>query len=125
MSRKFAQFACRLFVAAAMSSPAFAQVPPKSGEPSLRETVEAAWARSARLPAATGRLRVAAANRVAAEALWAAPPSLEVGHRGDPFVATSGQRETEVGIAWPLLLPGQRFARGASAEADVRTAHPT
>ena len=125
MSIKFAQLACRLFLAAAMSGPAFAQDTLKSGEPSLRDALEAAWAKSARLPAATGRLRVATANRVAAEAFWAASPSLEVGLRGDPFVATSGQRETEVGLAWPLLLPGQRFARGASADADVRTAQAT
>jgi outer membrane protein, heavy metal efflux system len=70
-----------------------------------------------------GRRAQAKANRSAAEALWAAPPALELSHRGEPLRGgSSGQRESEIGLAWPLLLPGQRAARGASAQADLDAA---
>jgi len=89
---------------------------------SLKAAFEAAWQRSAQMPTVAGQLEVARANRSAAQALWAAPPAIEVGNRGEPFASTAGQRETEFGLAWPLLLPGQRAARGASSQADLSTA---
>lgn len=100
-----------------------ALVSPAGASEALRQAVESAWQRSVQRPAASGQLEVARAGRTAAGALWAAPPALELAHRGDPLSSTvSGQRESEVGIAWPLLLPGQRSARTASAEADLGTA---
>lgn len=100
-----------------------ALVPPAGASETLRQAVESAWQRSMQRPAASGQIEVARAGRAAAGAVWAAPPALELAHRGDPLSSTvSGQRESELGIAWPLLLAGQRGARSASAEADLTSA---
>ncbi len=124
MFRQFVQFAARAFAVTAISTTSLAQAP-AHGAPSMQAALEAAWEKSARRPAADGRLGVARANRTAADALWAAPPALELAHRGDPLLSASGKRETEIGIAWPLLLPGQRFARGESADAELKIAEAT
>lgn len=96
---------------------------PAGADEALRQAVESAWQRSVQRPAASGQLELARAGKAAAEALWAAPPALELSHRGDPLPSTvSGQRESEIGIAWPLLLPAQRAARATSAQAELSTA---
>jgi outer membrane protein TolC len=51
--------------------------------------------------------------------LWAAPPSLELSHRNDRLQGNAGQRETEIGVAIPLWLPGQRAAQSNTADAAV------
>ena len=91
---------------------AFAQSSP------LATAVEAAWARSVQSVSAEGQLALAGAHRQAADALWAAPPSLEAAHRSDRLQDNAGRSESEIGLAWPLLLPGQRSARQAAASAD-------
>ena len=86
----------------------------------IRQAVDAAWEKSVQLPAASGRVGVARARRLAADSPWAAPPSLDILNRGEPLRASAaGQRETEVGVAWPLLLPGQRSARIGSADSEL------
>jgi outer membrane protein TolC len=87
----------------------------------LGVALEAAWQRSVQAKTTRGELNRARAGQVAAQSLWAAPPALELSHRGEPFSNTEGQRESEVGLVWPLLLPGQRAARGAAARAEVDT----
>ena len=98
----------------------FAQSPPTLGE-----ALEAAWRRTAQSAAVAGQARRALAERPAAAALWAAPPSVEVGVRRDRQGAVGTSRETEVGVAVPLWLPGQRGARLglADAEVDAASAH--
>lgn len=91
-------------------------------EPELRRAVEAAWERSLERPASAGQGEVARARETAAQSPWAAPPAIELGYRGDPLSSVAGQRETEVGLAWPLLLPGQRAARTAAARAALDSA---
>jgi outer membrane protein, heavy metal efflux system len=71
---------------------------------------------------AEGRLARARADRVVAESLWAAPPALELSHRDERVIDRSRGRESEVGIAWPMWLPGQRSARGRTADAELSTA---
>lgn len=71
---------------------------------------------------ALGRQRQAEAQREAAESPWAAPPALEIGHRNDRLNDNFGSRETEIGVALPLLLPGQGAARVAAADAGVALA---
>lgn len=88
----------------------------------LSEAVESAWRRTARSAEATGQARRAEAQRPAAAALWAAPPALEVGVRHDQQRANGTARETEVGVAVPLWLPGQRGARLAQVGAEVEAA---
>jgi cobalt-zinc-cadmium efflux system outer membrane protein len=85
---------------------------------SLAQAVEAAWRRAVASAEATGQVRRADADRRAALALWAAPPSLELSHRDDRWQTDRGARETEIGVAVPLWLPGQRAARQGAAEAD-------
>ena len=90
----------------------------------LSAAVEAAWERSVPAASAQGQLALAAAQRQAADSFWAAPPSLELSHRSDRLQDNAGRSESEVGVAWPLILPGQRSARqaAASAERDVAEA---
>lgn len=91
-------------------------------ETPLRRAVEAAWARSLERPATAGLGEVARAREIAADSPWAAPPVVELGYRGDPLSSVAGQREAEVGLAWPLLLPGQRAARAAEARGALDSA---
>lgn len=84
----------------------------------LAAAVEAAWARSVHGTSARGQLGVAAAQRSAAESLWAAPPAVELSHRSDRWLDNQGRAESEAGLAWPLLLPGRRSARQAAAQAE-------
>lgn len=80
--------------------------------------VESAWQRSAASAEARGSIRRADAERVAAEAPWSAPPSLDAGHRTGRLQSSTGARETELGVVVPVWLPGQRNARLASAAAE-------
>ena len=57
-----------------------------------------------------------------ASSLWAAPPSLALSHRDDRLQGNAGRRETEIGVAVPLWLPGQRSARAGTAEAAAAQA---
>jgi cobalt-zinc-cadmium efflux system outer membrane protein len=106
--------------------PSFAQAqllpPAPHATPSLRAAVEAAWQRAIEATEAKGRVTRARADRAVAESPWAAPPSLELSHRDERVIDSSRGRETEVGIAWPMWLPGQRTARGRTADAELSTA---
>lgn len=117
MSNRMLLLACCALAAGGICSSTL-RAQPAAADGALRRAVEAAWQRSLQRPVAEGRLGVADAQRAASRSAWAAPPSLELSYRGDPLSSVSGQRESEVGLAWPLLLPGQQGARGASAQAD-------
>lgn len=87
-----------------------------------RSAVEAAWQRSVQAAEAGGQQRTALAERAAASSFWAGSPSValeQLRKRQRPGVAS---RETELGIALPLWLPGQRDARLAAAEAQAQAA---
>jgi outer membrane protein, heavy metal efflux system len=84
---------------------------------SLRDAFDAAWQRAVAAREVEGQQRRADADRLAAGKLWAASPALELSHRDDRLQGNAGRRETEVGIAVPLWLPGQRAARAGSADA--------
>jgi outer membrane protein TolC len=92
---------------------------------SLATAVEAAWSRSVQAASAGGHLSLAAAQETASNALWAAPPSVELSHRSDRLQANLGRSESEAGVAWPLLMPGQRGARQAAAQAERQAAEAT
>ncbi|MEO3690768.1 TolC family protein [Roseateles paludis] len=102
-----------------------AVVLPSQAAPSMAEAFEAAWQRSSVSAEASGQQRRAEAERTAAGALWAAPPALTVdqvqNRQGLPGSNTA-TRETELGVAVPLWLPGQRAARQAQAEAERQAA---
>jgi cobalt-zinc-cadmium efflux system outer membrane protein len=84
---------------------------------SLAQAVEAAWQRATESTEAEGQVRRARADLVVASAPWAAPPALEIAHRDDRLLTDAGARETDLGVAVPLWLPGQRGARLAAARA--------
>ena len=84
----------------------------------LSAAVEAAWRRSVHAKTVEGQFGLAAAQQSAANSLWAAPPSVELSYRSDKLTDNAGRTESEAGIAWPLLLPGQRGARQAAAAAE-------
>lgn len=88
---------------------------------SLKAALDAAWQRSVSAREAGAQQRGAEAARVAADSLWARPPALELGRREGRGVV-SGQTENEVGLAWPLWLPGQRSARQTAAEQQTQLA---
>lgn len=105
------------------AAPAAAPAPPQaSAAVPLAAAVEAAWQRAVVAREAQGQRQRAEADRSAASSLWASPPALEFSHRSDRLQRNDGQRETEIGVAWPLWLPGQRAARSAAAEAGVALA---
>jgi outer membrane protein TolC len=89
---------------------------------SLRVALDAAWKRAVAAREAQGQRRRADADRLASGRPWAAAPSLELSHRDDRLHGNAGRRETEVGIAMPIWLPGQRAARAGSADAAAAQA---
>ena len=88
----------------------------------LRAAFDAAWQRAVAARESDGQRRRAEADRTASRSFWSAPPSLELSHRNDRLQDNAGKRETEIGVAVPLWLPGQRAARAGTAEAAVSQA---
>lgn len=88
----------------------------------LRAALDAAWQRAVAARESEGQRRRAEADRAVAGSFWAAPPSLELSHRDDRLQSNAGRRETEVGMAVPLWLPGQRAARAGTADAAAAQA---
>ena len=93
-----------------------------AGAVTLRAALDAAWQRSVAARESDGQRRRAAADRAATGHFWAAPPSLDLSHRDDRLQNNGGRRETEIGVAVPLWLPGQRAARLGTAEAAAAQA---
>jgi outer membrane protein TolC len=87
--------------------------------PPIASAVDAAWQRAVAAREADGRVERAKADRKAADSLWAAPPALELSHYDGRSQHSTGRRESEIGLAWPLWLPGQRSARETVAQADM------
>lgn len=126
------RFACCLVAAGIGCASVWAQAPnppqatstPSGSGPAsgLAAAIDAAWQRAVATREALGQQQRAEADRTAASSLWAAPPTLELNHRNDRWQTDAGRRETEIGLAWPLWLPGQRDARGAVAESGLSLA---
>jgi len=95
---------------------------PAAGTVSLRTALDAAWQRAVAARESEGQRRRAEADRSVAASFWAAPPSLALSHRDDRLQSNAGSRETEIGVAVPLWLPGQRAARSGTVEAAVAQA---
>ncbi|EHR71571.1 outer membrane protein [Burkholderiales bacterium JOSHI_001] len=93
-----------------------------AGSVTLRAALDAAWQRAVAARESEGQRRRADADRATAGSFWAAPPSLELSHRNDRLQSNAGRRETEIGVAVPLWLPGQRAARAGTADATAAQA---
>ncbi|MEJ1166570.1 TolC family protein [Variovorax sp. CCNWLW186] len=108
------------------AAPTAAQAPvPSSFLPAgvtLGHALEAAWQRAVQARESEAQVRRARAEQTAASSLWAAPPAVELNHLNDRAHSNAGRRETEVGLVWPLWLPGQRDARAAAADAESKLA---
>lgn len=90
--------------------------------PGLSRAVEAAWQRSVEAREAEGETVRADAGRRIARSLAADAPSLSLSRNEGEWYggARAGAgTETEVGVSWPLWMPGQRRAARAAAHADV------
>ena len=108
------------------AAPAFAQAPASSSVSPAGVTIghafEAAWQRAVQARESNAQAQRARAEQTAASSLWAAPPAVELNHLNDRLHSNAGRRETEVGLVWPLWLPGQRDARVAAANAESKLA---
>ena len=110
-----------VLLSAALAQPS-SSAPPgvtSAGNVTLAQASESAWQRAVQAREADGQILRAQAERLAASSLWAAPPALELSHRNDRWQTNQGRRESEVGLAWPLWLPGQRAARNAAVDAAL------
>jgi outer membrane protein, heavy metal efflux system len=106
-----------LLAGASVSASVIAQTAAPAS-PWLGPAVDAAWARAASAQETRGQERVAIARQTAAAAWTPQAPSVEASRRNGP----SGANETELGLAAPLWMPGQRAAVRAAADADLEVA---
>lgn len=90
-----------------------------AGTVTLVQASESAWQRAVQAREVGGQVLRAQAERVAASSFWAGSPALELSHQNDRWQTNQGRREFEVGLAWPLWLPGQRAARNAAVDAEL------
>lgn len=102
---------CLALLALAISWPAPAQT--------LRDAIEAAWARQPNAQARTARESELDARRLAARSLTPEPPSVGLGHLTDRVTRNNGKRESEIELAVPLWMPGQRDRRLATVDAEA------
>lgn len=107
----------RIFCGLMLAAPAWPALAGTS--PVLAAALESAWQRALAASEASGRSRIAEARLAAAASPWAAPPSIDISQRENRLLRDTGQRETEVGVSWPLWLPGQRDARQRAARGEV------
>ncbi len=80
-------------------------VPPLHAQ-TLRDAVDAAWARQPAARALAARQDEFAARRDAADSFLSAAPAATFANRNDRLQRDTGQSEWEAGIALPLWLPG-------------------
>ena len=88
----------------------------------LREAVDAAWQRAVQAREVAAQALLARAEQTRAAAWSPLPPAVEAGRFDDRSGGARSSRETDVALALPLWLPGQRQARGAAADAEAALA---
>lgn len=98
---------------------AFGQTPSETPAGSWSEVLESAWQRARERAESNSQLQRAQAERTVAQSLWAAPPAWELDHRTGRAPTGGSARETELGVFWPVWLPGQKQSRLDAAEADL------
>ncbi|WPH17259.1 TolC family protein [Variovorax paradoxus] len=114
---------CVLLAAASAAAQAPAASPVATpAAATIAQAFDAAWQRAVQARESDAQARRARAEQSAASSLWAAPPAVELNHLNDRLHSNAGRRETEVGLVWPLWLPGQRDARAAAADAESKLA---
>jgi outer membrane protein, heavy metal efflux system len=107
----FALNALRACILLALSTLASAQ--------SLKDAVEAAWARSPQGQSAAARSAEFQAKSEAASRWFAEPPSLSIGQRTDKLNNNRGARESEVELALPIRPWGSRIVDESLASREA------
>jgi len=85
----------------------------------LSTAVTAAWHRSVQGRTLEARRDEVTAGREAAQLWTAGAPSIGLAERSDRWTNQAGRRETEISLAAPIWLPGQKSARQALAHAGA------
>ena len=84
----------------------------------LRELLDRASAINPQAQTLEAKRAESAAQGLAADSLLPGAPAVILSHRSDQLQRNTGQRESFVGVALPLWLPGQRDARQRQAATD-------
>ena len=87
----------------------------------LKSAFDAAWARQPEAQSLAARHEAVAARRDAAGSWTAEPVTMEISAKTDQFNRNQGSRETVLGVAIPLWLPGERPGAQALADAQSRS----
>ncbi|MFZ2987272.1 TolC family protein, partial [Ideonella sp.] len=95
---------------------------PDAGRVTLSAALDAAWQRALLARESEAQRRRTDADRAVADSLWAGSPALSLNHRDDRLQGHAGRRETELAVAVPLWMPGQRAAQADHAEAAAAQA---
>lgn len=85
----------------------------------LRAALDRAWERAVAARSAESRQLEAEAGRAVGESWLAEAPLLGASQRSDRYHDNRGARETELELALPLWLPGQKTARLALADRQI------
>lgn len=99
-------------IAAAIAAPFAATAAPGA---TLHSAVEGAWLRSVAARTLEARQGEADAGRATARSWVAGSPTLGLSQRSDRWTGKGDRRESEVSLAAPFWLPGQKAAREALA----------
>ncbi len=85
---------------------------------SLKQAFDAAWGRQPEALALAARRDAARAQSQAAQSWTPEPAALEWTNKTDRLSGNRGVREFQVGVAWPLWLPGERAHSATLAQAE-------
>ncbi len=103
---------CFLTALAFVTPTAFSQ----AVSPDLKAAVDAAWQRSPQARTLEARRDEMLAGHEAAQTWIAGAPTIGLSQRSDRWTDQNGVRETEVSLAAPIWLPGQKSARQTLAQ---------
>lgn len=107
-------------VSAAAGAPT--PTPTSASNLSLSQAIDAAWLRAAEARTVEALGHHARAAREAASHPLAAAPALELSHRRQDWAGSGNGTESEIGVALPLWLPGQRQSRLDALDVEDRLA---
>lgn len=86
---------------------------------SLRALLDRAWAHNPQAQTLQAKRAESAAQSLAADSLLSGAPAVILSQRTDQLQRDAGQRESYLGLALPLWLPGQRDARQNQAQTSI------
>ena len=85
----------------------------------LRVLLDNAWANNPQAQTLQAKRAESAAQSLAADSLLSGAPAVILSQRTDQLQRDAGQRESYLGLALPLWLPGQRDARQNQAQTSI------